>query len=274
MKRDLDLCRQLLADIEAHGTDTTVTALRPGLAGEADERIRYHIRLLIDEGLTVEVDRSAGGVPCVRLTNAGHELLELSHDENLWREAKWAVAQRTGGQSLAVIRSVLARWAYEAATVGGAWRPRRLRRPVATTVRRVEPRYRFERDTPEADSTARYAEPFRFASPLRRRSPYLERFDWRAPATAAPLDWRDAAERDAYYAADTAYAAVDGLTPETYREGVYGEGLYRDAYSRDPLHRDPLYRDPLYRDPLYRERLYRYADAWSPDGPTLPIDVV
>ncbi len=123
MKRDLDLARQLLLDIEARGADCSVSALHPstnswpGTNGEShsshdiEERIRYHLRLLIDGGFLKEVDRTTAGVPCVRLTHDGHELLELARHEPLWREAQWLCQERTGGESLTVIRIFLVRLA-------------------------------------------------------------------------------------------------------------------------------------------------------------------
>lgn len=241
MKRDLDLCRQLLADIEGHGPDCAVTALRPGVTGEADETLRYHVRLLIDAGLVKEVDRPSSSVPCVRLTNAGHELLELAHSEARWREAKWVVAERTGTQSLTVIRSVLTQWAHEAAVQGEAWRPRRVvrgyrphayQRPayVRPAYQHVEPRYRFERDvTPVAEPRLvepRYVEPRFTTTTARSPYSYLERFDW-----------RDGAEREAFY-------------------------------------RDNLYREPLSRDGFYRDAIYREVGEFGADGVTLPTYVV
>jgi hypothetical protein len=121
MKRDVDLARQLLLDIENRGADCSVSVLRTGPNHEAEERVRYHLRLLIDGGLLKEIDRTAGGVPCVRLTDAGHEVIELTRSESRWREAKWACQERTGGLSLTVIRELLLRWAVEAPSV----RPRR-----------------------------------------------------------------------------------------------------------------------------------------------------
>lgn len=119
MKRDLDLARQLLLDIESRGADCSVSALRAEPDHDAQERIRYHLRLLIDAGLLKEVDRTSAGVPCVRLTHEGHELLELSHGQSRWNEAKWLCQERLGGLSLTVIRDILLRWAI------GAYRPRR-----------------------------------------------------------------------------------------------------------------------------------------------------
>lgn len=241
MKRDLDLCRQLLADIEGHGPDCAVTALRPGVTGEADETLRYHVRLLIDAGLVKEVDRPSSSVPCVRLTNAGHELLELAHSEARWREAKWVVAERTGTQSLTVIRSVLTQWAHEAAVHGETWRPRRVvrgyrphayQRPayVRPAYHHAEPRYRFERDVaPVAEPRLvepRYVEPRFTTTTARSPYSYLERFDW-----------RDGAEREAFY-------------------------------------RDNLYREPLNRDGFYRDAIYREVGEFGADGVTLPTYVV
>jgi hypothetical protein len=127
MKRDLDLARQLLLDVEARDADCSVSALRnpssrTGTNGhvpsngdpnsfDIDERIRYHLRLLIDGGFLKEVDRTTSGVPCVRLTYDGCELLELARIEALWREAKWLCQERTGGESLTVIRTFLVRLA-------------------------------------------------------------------------------------------------------------------------------------------------------------------
>ena len=55
MKRDLDLIRQILLDIEAEGEDSS---RRPGFANIADngydpESIQYHVQLMHDAGLIV-----------------------------------------------------------------------------------------------------------------------------------------------------------------------------------------------------------------------------
>jgi len=111
MKRDLDLMRQLLLDIESRGADCSVSILRGNSDGQCEERIRYHLRLLIDADLLKEIDRTAAGIPCVRLSHQGHELLELFRDESVWKEALWACQERTGSLSLTVIQNLLNRWA-------------------------------------------------------------------------------------------------------------------------------------------------------------------
>jgi hypothetical protein len=121
MKRDIDLARQLLLDIENRGADCSVSVLRTGPNHEAEERVRYHLRLLIDAGLLKEVDRTTGGVPCVRLTDAGHEVIELTRSESRWHEAKSECRERSGGQSLLAIRGILLQWALDVPR----FRPRR-----------------------------------------------------------------------------------------------------------------------------------------------------
>ena len=136
MKRDLDLARQLLQDIESRGTDCSVSVLRSDSKFENEECVRYHLRLLIDAGLLKEVDRTSEGVPCVRLTHQGHELLELTRNDSRWREAKWACQQNSDCLSLTVIQTILSRWALSATD---RWRLRR--RPLATRRLRSETEY-------------------------------------------------------------------------------------------------------------------------------------
>ena len=148
MKRDLDLARQLLLDIENRGTDCSVSVLRSGPNHQSDEQVRYHLRLLIDAGLLKEIDRTSAGIPCVRLTHDGHELLELARSETRWRDAKYACQERLGGLSLNVIRDILLRWALSTTRV-----PRYQRAPLTR-------RLRYEDDLPRERATYR-VEPYR-----------------------------------------------------------------------------------------------------------------
>jgi len=170
MKRDVDLIRHLLLEIERHGPESAVDELRNGAVHESDERTRYHVRLLVDAGLAKEIDRTSAGLPCVRLTNAGHEFLDLCRNDARWREAKWVVHEQTGGLSLAVLRAVLTKWAVEGVSRGERHRRwRRTYRPYyrGEPVYRVES-YRYERE-PAFDE-----EPVRV---VRSRAPYRERVE-------------------------------------------------------------------------------------------------
>jgi len=175
MKRDLDLCRQLLLDLEAQGPDCALNVLRTGLAHDAEERVRFHVRLLLDAGLVREADRTINGVSCVRLTHAGCELLDLCRDEAVWNDAKACVRERTGSLSLTLVRNVLIRWALEA--VADSARSARTPRPYFHRPSAVRPtsgalyeRYRERRDALTEE------EAFRL---VRSRPEYRERLDWR-----------------------------------------------------------------------------------------------
>ena len=116
MKRDVDLIRQILFDLERHGAESALDVLRNGSTHEIDERTRYHLRLCIDAGLAKESDRTTTGSPCVRLTSAGHGFLDICRGDDRWQAAKWVVQQQTGGLSLAVLRAVLTKWAVQGIT--------------------------------------------------------------------------------------------------------------------------------------------------------------
>ena len=143
MKRDLDLARRLLLEIEARGADCSLSLLREGSDNGDQQRVRYHLRLLIDAGVLKEVDRTSSGIPCVRLTHEGHEFLELARDQSRWNEAKRICQQRLAGLSLTILRGILLRWAT------GAYRPRtsyvsrRMRYEPETYLDRIEDRRHY-----------------------------------------------------------------------------------------------------------------------------------
>jgi hypothetical protein len=193
MKRDIDLARQLLLDIEARGADCSVSVLRTEPNHDAEERVRYHLRLLVDAGYLKEVDRTANGVPCLRLTDAGHELIELARSESRWQQAKWVCQQRTSGLSLTVVRSILLERAL--APRRRRYRPQRtsffVERPYSTP-----PVDEFESDldadlgawdyaVDEADDRVRYVR----VRPSQRRG-------WRRPAGQFADDLSPAARLD------------------------------------------------------------------------------
>lgn len=168
MKRDVDLIRQLLFDIERQGAECSLDALRNGESQPIDERARYHLRLAIDAGLAKEIDRTSAGQPCVRLTNAGHEFLDLCRGDARWREAKWIVQEQTGGLSLTLLRAVLTKWAVDG--ISRSERHRRWRRSYhpyyESGYHRGEPvyrvdSYRYEREPVFEDEPVRLVRPRR-----------------------------------------------------------------------------------------------------------------
>jgi hypothetical protein len=172
MKRDVDLIRQILLDIERHGADCSLDTLRSSTTHEIDERTRYHLRLCIDAGLAKEIDRSAAGSPCVRLTCAGHEFLDICRGDDRWQAAKWIVHQQTGGLSLNVLRAVLTKWALQGISRSERYRRwRRANRPYFASEYYREPTlgdppyrvdsYRYEREPFFVDEPASLVRPRR-----------------------------------------------------------------------------------------------------------------
>jgi hypothetical protein len=112
MQRDIDLLRQLLLDIERRGATSPIDCLHSDARHDGDERVRYHLRQLTDAGLLKEAGQTASGSACVRLTYAGQEFIEFARSDARWREAKATVLAATGGMPLALVRSLLGKWAW------------------------------------------------------------------------------------------------------------------------------------------------------------------
>lgn len=207
MKRDLDLARQLLFDIEAHGPNCALSTLRAGATEAADESVRYQLRLLIDAQLVKEIDRNGAGVPCVRLTNAGHELLELARSDARWHDARRCVAEASGGESLTVIRAILTKWAVDAAARGDRY-AYRWRRPVYHRIDRPRRYAGYLADRAVLDEDR--VEVVRPRPERRGYRTRVEYGDWRER-----FDWRDAYDYDVYGPRGIEPAEYDSALDET-----------------------------------------------------------
>lgn len=89
MKRDMELIRQILLKAEALEFEDDEPYERYW-ARTPDEA--YQIALLKDAGLVdADIDTIAGGIPCgatiIRLTWSGHEFLDYSRDNKIWKMA-------------------------------------------------------------------------------------------------------------------------------------------------------------------------------------------
>ena len=103
MKRDMELVRAILAQIEASpaplwevaGTDYDVGA------------IEYHMNLLHQAGLIQTVERQFLPYPSgVTLTWDGHEFLDNARDDTRWNRAT-AIAGKLGNSSIDILISIL-----------------------------------------------------------------------------------------------------------------------------------------------------------------------
>ena len=98
MKRDMDLARSILQEIEKASYDGSWVDVH--IPDHSDQEIVYHVMLLNEAGLIEAIDLSSADGPewkPRRLTWEGHEFLEASRDENVWQEAKRIMAEKGGG---------------------------------------------------------------------------------------------------------------------------------------------------------------------------------
>ena len=110
MKRDLDLSRKILLEIESRD-EVSVPSDDP----EDYRRIAYHLLQLQEGGLItgIAATESVGGELLVhvatqpRLTWAGHEFLDAARSEKLWNEAMEKSGSVVGTVNFAVLTQLL-----------------------------------------------------------------------------------------------------------------------------------------------------------------------
>ena len=109
MKRDMDLIRQLLLEIESSedwvgGKPEDWVGGKPNVPGYPEATIDYNLELLIAAGLVNSDDpfRTFGGtlhVAIKGLTWEGHDFLDTVRQESIWNKTKDAIGG-SGFQSL------------------------------------------------------------------------------------------------------------------------------------------------------------------------------
>lgn len=117
MKREMDLCRRILLDLEANTEATGANTVSLQINDRNPAELNYHVRLLISGGL-IEAARgqAATGEVCTPkcLTYAGHEFIEASRKDTLWQRAKTIALEKTGGLSVDLLKAILIKLATEA----------------------------------------------------------------------------------------------------------------------------------------------------------------
>jgi hypothetical protein len=123
MKRDMDLCRRILLEVDANPGAVGQVPLQLDIEGRDPQEVSYHVLLLNDAGL-IEA-RNMSNLTSFdwrpeRLTYAGHEFIDKSRKDSVWQKAKGVVLEKTGGLSLDVLKAVLAKLATDAVLGGGS----------------------------------------------------------------------------------------------------------------------------------------------------------
>jgi DNA-binding transcriptional ArsR family regulator len=109
MKRDMDLARKILLQIEA--APEARGGINPNITGYSEEEVSYHVMLLAKAGLVDAVDFSSkdGGSAwkAIGLTWAGHDFIEAAKDDARWTRAKDIVTMKGGGIAFDILKQVL-----------------------------------------------------------------------------------------------------------------------------------------------------------------------
>lgn len=94
MKRDFDLIRRLMKDIENIPAGQRYTDIAY-LTDYDPDTVYAHIDLLLNAGLiegkTINLQRGIGGVIIKGLTWDGHDFLDAATDDTLWKKAKESI---------------------------------------------------------------------------------------------------------------------------------------------------------------------------------------
>jgi hypothetical protein len=98
MKRDMNLIREILlwAEKQEHGR----LQGNPNIEGFSDEEIGYHVSLMEQAGLvkafdmTSMADKSPNFI-LLEITWLGHEFLDASRDNKIWKKAKEVIIKPT-----------------------------------------------------------------------------------------------------------------------------------------------------------------------------------
>jgi len=111
VKRDLDLVRQLMLQIEALPAAPPV---QYRMSEIEDPVLLAHLELLIDAGLVNgKIARSHGArgdvISVSGLTWQGHEWIEMVRSQSVWNETKSAVLEQGGALTFELTKAVAAK---------------------------------------------------------------------------------------------------------------------------------------------------------------------
>ena len=111
MKRDMDLIRKILLALEeASPPGLFLKQLPFSINGYSQQLVGYHLLLLEDAGYVRNRPVKGDEVYPLRMTNQGHEFLDVARNEKGWKEVTEKAAKAVGGVGLSVLREMLSLW--------------------------------------------------------------------------------------------------------------------------------------------------------------------
>jgi hypothetical protein len=119
MKRDMDLVREILIEMEKRPASTPNTPIT--LTGHTADEITYHLGLMHEAGLIHAIDASSldgeAWLP-VNILWDGHEFLDAARSDTVWKKAKETVLKNTGALTIDALKVALS-MAMKHAITGG-----------------------------------------------------------------------------------------------------------------------------------------------------------
>mgnify|MGYP002715517673 CR=1 FL=1 len=104
MKRDLDLIREILLALESQ-----LDGVNPGrveIRGWDENEVNYHTQLLSDRKFIELFDpKSKYHLSVQRITDAGHDYLDVVRDPEIWRKVK-IVAEESGVYTVSFLKKL------------------------------------------------------------------------------------------------------------------------------------------------------------------------
>jgi Hypothetical protein (DUF2513) len=105
MKRDPDLCRQILLEVERDSPKLDIE-------GHTEAEILYHCELLVEAGLLQgQVVRGGSGeivgAMIQKLTWEGHDFLDAARSDTNWKKAKDQIVKTGGSWTFEIVKSLL-----------------------------------------------------------------------------------------------------------------------------------------------------------------------
>ena len=116
MRLDPDLIKKILSVLEETDVDDPNAYLDSlnKIEGYSEDQVIYHVRQLISGGyidgeVIDSIGRQGSGLFIRRLSWEGHQFVENSRNDSLWKRSKEIVLSKVGGVSIDVLAETLKR---------------------------------------------------------------------------------------------------------------------------------------------------------------------